>query len=162
MAFGNPPPHTHRVSDEIYKLCSINLSPNVTGQLALGIMCNPPLPGSESYALHMQEKDALLQSMVRRARTITDAFNRYWLLIGCMGPSLPARKVFFSFLCFRRSCKGSSSPAHVLCSVLCGDFVVCLDLVRVNALRMCCSAIDALPVDTRRAEGGGSETPYFF
>ena len=65
-----------RVSDEIYKLCSINLSPNVTGQVALGIMCNPPRPGSESYANHMREKDVLLQSLIRRARSITDAFNR--------------------------------------------------------------------------------------
>lgn len=65
-----------RVSDEIYKLCSINLSPNVTGQVALGIMCNPPRPGSESYANNMREKDVLLQSLMRRARSITDAFNR--------------------------------------------------------------------------------------
>lgn len=65
-----------RVSDEMYKLCSINLSPNVTGQVALGIMCNPPRPGSESYANNMREKDVLLQSLIRRARLITDAFNR--------------------------------------------------------------------------------------
>lgn len=65
-----------RVIEEIYKLCSVNLSPNVTGQLAMGLMCNPPRPGSESYALHMKEKDLLLQSLIRRARLITDAFNR--------------------------------------------------------------------------------------
>ena len=65
-----------RVKDEIYKLVSINLSPNVTGQLAMGMMCNPPRPGSESYALHMKEKDALLQSLMRRAKLIVDAFNR--------------------------------------------------------------------------------------
>ena len=65
-----------RVSEEIYKLCSVNLSPNVTGQVAMGIMCNPPRPGSESYELHMKEKDLLLQSLIRRARSITDAFNR--------------------------------------------------------------------------------------
>ncbi|CBJ25743.1 nicotinanamine aminotransferase A [Ectocarpus siliculosus] len=64
-----------RVSDEMYKLCSINLSPNVTGQVAMGIMCNPPKPGSESYALHMREKEVLLQSLIRRARSIVDAFN---------------------------------------------------------------------------------------
>ncbi|CAM9639866.1 unnamed protein product, partial [Scytosiphon promiscuus] len=63
------------VSDEMYKLCSINLSPNVTGQIAMGIMCNPPRPGSESYAMHMREKEALLQSLVRRAKSIVSAFN---------------------------------------------------------------------------------------
>lgn len=60
----------------MYKLCSINLSPNVTGQVAMGIMCNPPKPGSESYALHIREKEVLLQSLIRRAKSIVNAFNR--------------------------------------------------------------------------------------
>lgn len=48
---------------------------------------------------------------------------------------------------------------HVLCGVICGGFVTCVNIVLVNALRVCCSAIDALPVDTHR--GGGSEMPFF-
>lgn len=51
------------VSDEVYKLASINLSPNVPGQIIMGLMCNPPKPGDESYAQFMQEKDELLQSL---------------------------------------------------------------------------------------------------
>ncbi|CAM9364393.1 unnamed protein product [Choristocarpus tenellus] len=64
-----------RIMDEIYKMCSINLSPNVTGQIAMGIMCNPPKMGEPSYQLHMEEKEQLLQSLIRRARLITDVFN---------------------------------------------------------------------------------------
>jgi glutamate--glyoxylate aminotransferase len=63
------------VIDQIYKLSSINLSPNVPGQVALGLMVNPPRPGQHSYAKHMQEKNALIESLGRRARMITDAFN---------------------------------------------------------------------------------------
>jgi glutamate--glyoxylate aminotransferase len=64
------------IIQEIYKLASINLSPNVPGQIALGLMVNPPKPNDPSYALYMQEKSDLIASLKRRARLITDAFNR--------------------------------------------------------------------------------------
>lgn len=63
------------VVQEIYKLASINLSPNVTGQIALGLMVNPPRPGDHSYDQYVSEKKQLLDSLQRRARLITDAFN---------------------------------------------------------------------------------------
>ena len=63
------------VVDEIYKTASINLCPNVPGQVALGLMVNPPKPGDHSYKQFRQEKDSLLESLKRRARLITDAFN---------------------------------------------------------------------------------------
>ena len=63
------------VVNEIYKISSINLSPNIPGQVAVGLMCNPPKPGDYSYAQYIREKDSLIQSLKRRARLITDAFN---------------------------------------------------------------------------------------
>lgn len=42
---------------------SINLSPNVPGQIILGLMVNGPKPGDESYALYVREKEQLLQSL---------------------------------------------------------------------------------------------------
>jgi len=47
----------------MYKLASINLSPNVPGQFVLGLMCNEPKPGDESYALYVKEKEDLLESL---------------------------------------------------------------------------------------------------
>ena len=41
---------------QAYKLSSINLSPNVPGQIALGCMLQPPVPGDESYALYRKVK----------------------------------------------------------------------------------------------------------
>lgn len=61
--------------DELYKISSINLSPNTIGQIALSLMCNPPKKGDESFAQYMNEKDTLHQSMVRRAHIMTDGFN---------------------------------------------------------------------------------------
>ena len=63
------------VVDEIYKVASINLCPNVPGQVAVGLMVNPPQPGDYSYNQFRAEKDALIESLKRRARLITDAFN---------------------------------------------------------------------------------------
>jgi glutamate--glyoxylate aminotransferase len=63
------------VVDEMYKIASINLCPNVPGQVALGLMVNPPKPGDHSHRQFTEEKGALLESLKRRARMITDAFN---------------------------------------------------------------------------------------
>jgi len=63
------------VIEELYKTASINLSPNVPGQVALGLMVNGPKPGDYSYENHMCEKNGVLESLQRRARAITDAFN---------------------------------------------------------------------------------------
>jgi len=64
------------VVDELYKVAAINLCSNMPGQVALGIMVNPPKPGDVSYPLFRREKQALIDSLRRRARLITDAFNR--------------------------------------------------------------------------------------
>lgn len=63
------------VMAELYKIASINLCPNVPGQVALGLMVNPPKPGDPSYELFRSEKDSLIDSLKRRARKITEAFN---------------------------------------------------------------------------------------
>jgi aspartate/methionine/tyrosine aminotransferase len=38
-------------------------------------MVNPPKQGDYSYKLFKKEKDSLIESLKRRARRITDAFN---------------------------------------------------------------------------------------
>ncbi|OVA19896.1 Aminotransferase [Macleaya cordata] len=68
----NIPPQT---VDEIYKVASISLSPNVPGQIFLGLMVNPPKPGDISYLKFVQESKAILESMRRRAHIMTDGFN---------------------------------------------------------------------------------------
>jgi glutamate--glyoxylate aminotransferase len=63
------------ILDEMYKIASINLCPNVPGQVALGLMVNPPRQGDPSYELYIREKNDLIESLKRRAKLITDAFN---------------------------------------------------------------------------------------
>jgi len=68
----NIPPKT---VDEIYKVASISLSPNVPGQVFLGLMVNPPKPADISYQMFVTESKAILESLRRRAHLMTDGFN---------------------------------------------------------------------------------------
>jgi alanine transaminase len=65
----------NEVKGEILKLASIALCSNSIGQLATGLMVNPPAPGEPSYELYVQERDAILASLKRRAEKMTDALN---------------------------------------------------------------------------------------
>lgn len=61
--------------DEMYKIASVNLSPNTVGQVMMALMCNPPKPGDESYESYTKEMENGLASLRRRAHLMTDAFN---------------------------------------------------------------------------------------
>ncbi|OMO80083.1 Aminotransferase, class I/classII [Corchorus olitorius] len=87
----NIPPQT---VDEIYKIASIALSPNVPAQIFMGLMVNPLKPGDISYQQFLRERKkgfhfsvigdtahrevhnkGILESLRRRARIMTDGFN---------------------------------------------------------------------------------------
>ncbi|XP_012479346.1 glutamate--glyoxylate aminotransferase 2 isoform X1 [Gossypium raimondii] len=68
----NIPPKT---VDEIYKIASISLSPNVPAQIFMGLMVNPLKPGDVSYDQFVRESKGILESLRRRARIMTDGFN---------------------------------------------------------------------------------------
>jgi glutamate--glyoxylate aminotransferase len=60
---------------EMYKVASVNLSPNTMGQVAMSLMVNPPKPGDESYDTYNKEMTEGLASLTRRAHVMTEAFN---------------------------------------------------------------------------------------
>ena len=64
------------VKQEIYKLASISLCSNTLGQVATGIMVQPPKSGDASYAQYVSERDAILSSMKRRAASLSVALNK--------------------------------------------------------------------------------------
>ncbi|XP_065874503.1 glutamate--glyoxylate aminotransferase 2 [Euphorbia lathyris] len=68
----NIPPQT---VDEIYKVASVSLSPNVPAQIFMGLMVNPPKPGDISYDQFIRESKGILESLRRRAKLMTDGFN---------------------------------------------------------------------------------------
>lgn len=64
------------VMDELYKLCSIELCPVVTGQVVTDLMVNPPKRGEPSYELYEQEKQAILEQLRTRAEQLYATFNK--------------------------------------------------------------------------------------
>lgn len=66
---------SQEVMDEYYKLSSINLCPNVLGQLMISLMVNPPKPGDESFDQFVQERDDIYNSLQRRAKLVVSTLN---------------------------------------------------------------------------------------
>jgi alanine transaminase len=63
------------VMDQLYKLASVGLCPNLSGQIVMGLVMRPPEEGDESYALFKKERDDILASLKRRAKTLVDGLN---------------------------------------------------------------------------------------
>ncbi len=63
------------VKDQLYKLASINLCPNINGQICIAMVLHPPKPGDASYELYNKEKMAILDSLKRRAKLVVESLN---------------------------------------------------------------------------------------
>ncbi|KAG1366389.1 alanine aminotransferase 2 [Cocos nucifera] len=63
------------VREQIYKLASVNLCSNISGQILASLVMNPPKVGYESYESFTAEKNGILSSLARRAKALEDAFN---------------------------------------------------------------------------------------
>lgn len=64
------------VKDQLYKLASVNLCSNVSGQILVSLVMNPPKPGDSSYEQFARERDSILSSLARRAKVLTEAMNK--------------------------------------------------------------------------------------
>ncbi|GFP92503.1 alanine aminotransferase 2 mitochondrial, partial [Phtheirospermum japonicum] len=63
------------IREQIYKVASVNLCSNISGQILASLVMNPPKVGDESYESYSAEKDAILSSLARRAKSLEEAFN---------------------------------------------------------------------------------------
>ena len=63
------------MKQEIYKLASISLCSNTIGQICTGLMVQPPKQGEESYEIYIKEKNAIMESLKRRAVRLSAALN---------------------------------------------------------------------------------------
>ena len=63
------------VKQEIYKLASISLCSNTIGQITTGLMVQPPKLGEESYENYIKEKNAIMESLKRRAIRLSIGLN---------------------------------------------------------------------------------------
>ncbi|XP_009783410.1 alanine aminotransferase 2, mitochondrial-like [Nicotiana sylvestris] len=63
------------VREQIYKVASVNLCSNISGQILASLIMSPPKVGDESYVSFSAEKEGILSSLARRAKTLEDALN---------------------------------------------------------------------------------------
>ncbi|RZC89916.1 hypothetical protein C5167_028981, partial [Papaver somniferum] len=64
------------VRQQIYKVASVNLCSNISGQILTSLVMNPPKVGDESFESYSAEKNGILSSLARRAKALGDAFNK--------------------------------------------------------------------------------------
>ncbi|KAI5068491.1 hypothetical protein GOP47_0016836 [Adiantum capillus-veneris] len=64
------------VKDQIYKVASVNLCSNISGQIMMSLVMNPPKVGDESFELYTNERDGILSSLGRRAKMLAEALNK--------------------------------------------------------------------------------------
>eukprot|EP01138_Halocafeteria_seosinensis_P005291 gb/GECG01005410.1/.p1 GENE.gb/GECG01005410.1/~~gb/GECG01005410.1/.p1 ORF type:complete len:537 (+),score=59.92 gb/GECG01005410.1/:1-1611(+) len=65
----------NEVKQQIYKLASISLCSNIVGQIAVGLMVNPPKEGTAAHKQYFEERDATLRSLNRRSTKLAQALN---------------------------------------------------------------------------------------
>jgi alanine transaminase len=63
------------VKGHIYKLASSSLCSTVSGQIMTSLMVKGPDPGDESYASHEAQKEAIFQSLKRRAKLVSEGLD---------------------------------------------------------------------------------------
>jgi len=63
------------VIEHVYKLASVSLCSNVTGQITVGLMVNPPQEGDESYEEYVKESTAIYESLKRRGKKLAGLLN---------------------------------------------------------------------------------------
>ncbi|KAF6078347.1 hypothetical protein HJG60_009192 [Phyllostomus discolor] len=64
------------IKGQLVKLLSVRLCPPVSGQAAMDIVVNPPVPGEESFEQFTREKESVLSNLAKKAKLTEDLFNQ--------------------------------------------------------------------------------------
>ncbi|KAI5064951.1 hypothetical protein GOP47_0019646 [Adiantum capillus-veneris] len=64
------------IKKQIIKMTSISRCSNLTGQILMSLVMNPPKVGDGSYVLYAKERDEILSSLGRRVKMFVEALNK--------------------------------------------------------------------------------------
>ncbi|CAG8502168.1 2564_t:CDS:2 [Dentiscutata erythropus] len=64
-----------QVMDQLYKVASVGLCPNVPGQIMVDLMVRSPKRGDKSYPLFQKEISSIYESLRRRSIKLSELFN---------------------------------------------------------------------------------------
>ncbi|KAK3812957.1 MAG: pyridoxal phosphate-dependent transferase [Benniella sp.] len=116
------------VMEQIYKISSISLCPNVQGQIMVDLMVNPPKKGDPSYGQYKKEYDDIYFSLIKRAQMLEDMFNG---LEGCTcNPADGAMYLFPQIRLPEKAIKAARAagkePDHFYCMAMLESTGVCM------------------------------------
>lgn len=69
------PGFTQEMREQLLKLASIMLCPNLSGQVMMDCVVRPPAPGAPSHELFERERSGRYESLKRRAKRVAEAFR---------------------------------------------------------------------------------------
>lgn len=64
------------IMDQLYKMASVSLCPNLHGQILVDLMCNPPRLGDASFESYTTEVETIYESLRRRSQKLEACFNQ--------------------------------------------------------------------------------------
>lgn len=116
------------VMEQIYKISSISLCPNVQGQIMVDLMVNPPKKGDPSYGQYQKEYDDIYFSLIKRSQILEDMFNS---LEGCTcNPADGAMYLFPQIRLPEKAIKAARAagkePDHFYCMAMLESTGVCM------------------------------------
>ncbi|KAF9138112.1 hypothetical protein BGX30_009508 [Mortierella sp. GBA39] len=116
------------VMEQIYKISSISLCPNVQGQIMVDLMVSPPKKGDPSYPLYKKEYDAIYNSLIERATILENTFNS---LEGCTCNSADGAMYLFPQIRLPKKAieaakAAGKQPDHFYCMAMLESTGVCM------------------------------------
>jgi alanine transaminase len=114
------------VHDQIYKMQSISLCANTSGQVCAACIMDPPQPGEDSHELYAQERGAILSSLARRAKKVADNLN---LMRGVSCQPVDGALYAFPTITLPESVKDAAAKQN--CSP---EFIYCKELLEKTGI----------------------------
>ncbi|KAG0369891.1 hypothetical protein BGZ54_008543 [Gamsiella multidivaricata] len=116
------------VLEQIYKISSISLCPNVQGQIMVDLMVDPPKKGDPSYEQYKKEYDDIYSSLIKRAAILEETFNS---LEGCTCNSADGAMYLFPQIRLPKKAieaarAAGKEPDHFYCMAMLESTGVCM------------------------------------
>eukprot|EP00873_Tetraselmis_striata_P002457 jgi/Tetstr1/422721/TSEL_013518.t1 len=116
------------VMEQLVKAWSVNLCPNLNGQITMACTMTPPKEGEPSFELYTAERDAIFSSLQRRAVSLSAALNRLEG-VSCQ-PAEGAMYCFPSMVLPPRAVEAAAAKGQA------ADFVYCMECLEATGIVM--------------------------
>eukprot|EP00918_Siedleckia_nematoides_P032036 GHVU01069372.1.p1 GENE.GHVU01069372.1~~GHVU01069372.1.p1 ORF type:complete len:572 (-),score=95.57 GHVU01069372.1:75-1790(-) len=114
------------VMRQIYKLASVGLCSNTSGQFVMALICDPPKPSDASYDQFCGERDGILASLKRKAKIVENKLNQMKNVV-CQ----PAEGAMY---CFPRIILSKAAIEEAQSQKIEPDMLYCLEMLHATGV----------------------------